>query len=125
MNIYKKYKDDGDTSFHIRPEATDITIGKNRNQLDGDDDVTQDGFVFKLDPIYGKIDKFNSTLTKMQKMSIFPKWVMINRQKLECLECVNCRCDLNQKNKFTDDERLYSDVKSYNFIFMFGFLGNY
>ena len=125
LNIYKKYKDDGDTSFHIRPEATDITIGKNRNQLDGDDDVAQDGFVFKLDSIYGKIDKFNSTLTKMQKMSIFPKWVMINRQKLECLECVNCRCDLNQKNKFTDDERLYSDVKSYNFIFMFGFLANY
>ena len=125
LNIYKKYQDDGDVSFHIRPEATDIQLDKNCNQLDGDDDVEQDGFVFKIDPIYNKIDKFKGILKKMEKMTIFPKWVMTVEERLKLVKCLNLYVDLNQKNKFTDDKRVYSDVMSYNFRCAWGFLANY
>ena len=111
LNIYKKYQDDGDVSFHIRPEATDITIGKNRNQLDGDYDVTKDGFVFKFDPIYNKIDKFSGILKKMQKMSIFPKWVMLDGKRLKLVKGLNLCVDLNQKiNNIQMDDAVVTQV---------------
>ena len=125
LNIYKKYQDDGDVSLHIRPEAPGIQPDKKHNQVDGDGDVAQDGFVFKFDPIYNKIDKFSGILKKMKGMTIFPKWVVTGGERLELVNGLNLYVDLNQKNKFTDDERVYSDVRSYNSRFVFNFLTNY
>ena len=126
LNIYKKYQDDGDVSLHIRPEAPGIQPDKKKhNQVDGDDDVEQDGFVFKIDPIYNKMNKFSGILKKMKEMTIFPKWVVTGGERLELVNGLNLYVDLNQKNKFTDDERVYSDVRSYNSSFVFDFLMNY
>ena len=113
LNIYKKYQNNGCASFFIRPEAPGIQPDKKHNQVDGDDDVAQDGFVFKLDPIYNKIDKFSGILKKMEGMKIFPKWVVTVEERLKLVKGLNLCVDLNQKNEFTDDQDVYNKTKDY------------